>query len=282
MSAPTTQSVTVVTDSTAYLPDGVAAKYGIVVVPLHVRLGDDEFSEGVDLSTADFVDWMKKPGRRPMTSQPTPAAFAAAYDDVDAEVVSVHLSSVLSGCFGGARLASEQTATTVRVVDSRNVAMGLGFAVIAAAEAAAAGHAIDAVAEAAERAAARCRTTFYVDSLDYLRRGGRIGAARTLLGGVLSVKPLLHIVDGEIHVLERIRTASKALARLEDVAALTAGHAQIDLAVQHLAAPDRAAEVADRLRERIPGVGAVHVSELGPVVGTHVGPGTVGVVIHHR
>lgn len=282
MTPATTQAVTVVTDSTAYLPAGIAAKYGVVVVPLHVRLGEQEFAEGVDLTTSDFVDWMSTPGRRPFTSQPTPAAFAAAYDGAGDSVVSVHLSSVLSGCCGGARLAAEHSSKTVRVVDSRNVAMGLGFAVIAAAQAAAAGGGVAEVAEAAERAAARSRTTFYVDSLDYLRRGGRIGAAKSLLGGVLSVKPLLHILDGEIHVLERIRTASKALARLEDVAALTAGHAQIDLAVQHLGAADLASEVAERLRARIPGVASLQLSELGPVVGSHVGPGTVGVVVHQR
>lgn len=278
----TNQAVTVVTDSTAYLPAGLVADLGIVVVPLHVRLGEREFDEGVDLTTADFVDWIKRPGRRALTSQPSSAAFASAYAAAAESVVSVHLSSMLSGTCGAARLAAESAGKPVRVVDSRTVAMGLGFAVIAAAEAAGTGASAAVVAEAAERAAARSRTMFYVDTLEYLRRGGRIGTARSLLGGVLSVKPLLHIVDGEIAVLERIRTASKALARLEDVAALTAGHADIDLAVQHLGSPERAAEVADRLRERIPGVRSLHLSELGPVVGTHVGAGTVGVVVHQR
>jgi DegV family protein with EDD domain len=275
-----TQVVTVVTDSTAYLPEGVAERYGITIVPLHVRLGEREFSEGVDLSTAEFADWIKRPGRRALTSQPSAPAIEAAYADAGEAVVSVHLSSVLSGTCGAARLAAERADKPVRVVDSRNVAMGLGFAVIAAAAAAAGGAGLAETAEAAERAAGRSRTTFYVDSLEHLRRGGRIGAARSLLGAVLSVKPLLHIVDGEIAVLERIRTASKALARLEDVAALTAGHAEIDLAVQHLGAPERAAEVAAALRERIPNIRALHLSELGPVVGAHVGTGTVGVVVH--
>jgi fatty acid-binding protein DegV len=103
-----------------------------------------------------------------------------------------------------------------------------------------------------------------------------------LLGAVLSVKPLLHILDGEIAVLERVRTSAKAIARLEDVAALTAANGEIDLAVQHLGAADRAEHVAARLRERIPGIASVHLSELGPVVGAHVGAGTVGVVVHHR
>lgn len=273
-------AVTVVTDSTAYLPAEVVAEYGIVVIPLHVRLDDHQFQESVDLTSAEFVDWIKRPGRRALTSQPSPAAFAAAYDAAGDSVVSVHLSGLLSGTCGAARLVAEQCGKPVRVVDSRSVAMGLGFAVIAAAQAAVAGGGVADVAAAAEHAAARCRTTFYVDSLEYLRRGGRIGAAQSLLGGVLAVKPLLHILDGEIAALERIRTASKALARLEDVAALTAGHAPVDLAVQHLGAADRAAEVTERLRVRIPALRSVHLSELGPVVGAHVGPGTVGVVIH--
>lgn len=276
------QAVTVVTDSTAYLPAGVAHQYGIVVVPLHVRLGDREFEEGVDLTSAEFVDWIRRPGRRALTSQPSAAAFAAAYGEGGDAIVSVHLSSALSGTCGAARLAAEQAGKAVRIVDSRNAAMGLGFAVIAAAQAAAGGAGVAQVAEAAEHAAARSRTMFYVDSLEHLRRGGRIGTARSLLGTVLSVKPLLQIVDGEIAVLERIRTAAKALARLEDVAALTAGHAEIDLAVQHLGSAERAAAVAERLRERIPGVRSVHLGELGPVVGAHVGANTVGVVVRAR
>lgn len=277
-----TQTVTVVTDSTAYLPAGLAKRFGIEVVPLHVRLDDREFEEGVNLSAAEFVDWIRLPGHRPLTSQPSPAQFAAAYLAGGEAVVSVHMSSVLSGTCGGARLAAEHAGKPVRVVDSRNVAMGLGFAVIAAAQAAATGAGVAEVEAAANRAAARSRTMFYVDSLEQLRRGGRIGKARALLGGVLAVKPLLHIVDGEIAVLERIRTAAKALARLEDVAALTAGHADVDVAVQHLGAADRAAAVAQRLSERIPGLHSVELSELGPVVGAHVGAGTVGVVVHHR
>ncbi|MEO6713510.1 MAG: DegV family protein [Mycobacteriales bacterium] len=276
------QAVTVVTDSTAYLPDGMAERLGILVVPLHVRLADRAFQEGVDLSSAEFVDWIARPGNIAMTSQPTGADISAAYAAAPGAVVSVHMSSALSGTCGAAQLAGERAGKPVRVVDSRNVAMGLGFAVMAAAEAASRGAGLAEVAEAAERAAARSRTLFYVDSLEHLRRGGRIGTARSLLGGVLSVKPLLHILDGEIAMLERIRTSAKALARLEDVAALTAGHAEVDLAVQHLGAADRAAAVADRLTTRIPRVHSVHLSELGPVVGAHVGAGTVGVVVHQR
>ncbi len=279
----TTGAVTVVTDSTAYLPDSVVEELGIIVVPLRVQLGDDSYQEGVDLPVEKFVEWITPAGRRALTSQPSPAAFQSAYESAPGDIVSVHLSTALSGTTGAARLAGEQLPDRkFRVVDSRNIAMGLGFAVIAAATAAAEGASLKEVAVTAERAASRTRTTFYVDSLEYLRRGGRIGAARSLVGGALSVKPLLHIVDGEIAVLERIRTASRAIARLEDVAALTAGHAAVDVAVQHLGALERAEQIAERLSERIPGAESIPVSSLGPVVGTHVGPGTVGVVVHKR
>lgn len=276
--------VAVVTDSTAYLPEGVAEKYGVAVVPLQVRLGDTSHLEGVDLTSDELVSWLKVPGHRALTSQPTPAAFVAAFAAVDAdEIVSVHLSGRLSGTAGAARLAAEQVPSKqVRIVDSRNIAMGLGFAVIAAAEAATGDANAAEVAAAAEHAAQRTRTVFYVDTLEHLRRGGRVGKAAAWFGSALSVKPLLHVDDGEIAPLEKVRTSAKAIARLEEVAALTAGRATVDVAVHHLAAADRAAEVVEHLRSRIPGVQSLYESELGAVVGAHVGPGCLGVVVHQR
>ena len=123
---------------------------------------------------------------------------------------------------------------------------------------------------------------FYVDTLEHLRRGGRIGAAAALVGTALAVKPLLHVVDGRIAPLEKVRTASKALARLEDIAVQRAGDGPVDLAVHHLAAQDKAAALLDRLRARIPALVSSHVSEVGAVVGAHVGPGLLGVVVSRR
>jgi DegV family protein with EDD domain len=160
--------------------------------------------------------------------------------------------------------------------------MGLGFAVIAAAEAASSGAAADEVVAAASSTAAATTTLFYVDTLEHLRRGGRIGAAAALFGTALAVKPLLHVVDGHIAPLEKVRTASKALARLEDIAAGIAGDAPVDIAVHHLAAADKATALADRLRGRVPGLSSMHVSEVGAVVGAHVGPGLLGVVVSRR
>ena len=197
-----------------------------------------------------------------------------------AGVVSVHLSRELSGTWDAARLAAEDVdPDRVKVIDSRSAAMGLGFAVLAAAERARAGANLDDVVRAGVDTAAATVTLFYVDTLEFLRRGGRIGAAAALLGTALAVKPLLHVVDGRIVALERVRTASKAIARLAEVAVERAGSRLVDVAVQHLAAPERAEAVASVLRERVPRLRRMYISEVGAVVGAHVGPGLIGVVV---
>jgi DegV family protein with EDD domain len=278
--------VAVVTDSTAYLPEGVADKHEIGVVPLHVVLGLLNGSEGVEVSPSDVAAALTERRVQVSTSRPTPAEFAGAYRACGAScIVSVHLSGELSGTGEAARLAAADVAADgieVRVVDSRTIAMGLGFAVIAAAEAATGGADVDTVATAASDAAERTATLFYVDTLEHLRRGGRIGAAAALFGTALAVKPLLHVLDGRIAPLEKVRTTSKALARLEDLAVGLAGEAPVDVAVHHLVAPERAAALADRLRPRLPRLQSMYVSEVGAVVGAHVGPGLLGVVVFRR
>jgi DegV family protein with EDD domain len=271
--------VSVVTDSTAYLPPELAR--GITVVPLQVTMGERTALEGVDLTPAEFAGWIAGAGRRATTSQPTPAAFLSAYSSVDSdEIVAVHLSGALSGTVGAADAAGRTSGRTVRVVDSRQTGMGLGFAALAASACASAGGTLAEVAAAAERAAAATRTFFYVDTLEHLRRGGRIGAAAALVGTALSVKPLLHIADGSIAPLEKVRTSSRAIARLEELAVAEAGTSRVRIAVHHLASADRASALASRLRERLPGLDLLVVSEVGAVVGAHVGPGMLAVVVH--
>jgi DegV family protein with EDD domain len=275
--------VAVVTDSTAYLPSGVADKHEVGVVPLHVVLGERQGSEGVEVPPADVAAALGE-RRQVSTSRPTPAEFAAAFRATGAAcIVSIHLSDRLSGTGDAARTAAadvEAEGIEVRVVVSRTVAMGLGFAVIAAAEAATGGASVDEVVAAAERV--ETTTMFYVDTLEHLRRGGRIGAAAALFGTALSVKPLLHVLDGQIAPLEKVRTTSKALARLEQLAVDRAGDGPVDLAVHHLAAADKANALAERLRARVPGLQSLYVSEVGAVVGAHVGPGLLGVVVSRR
>jgi DegV family protein with EDD domain len=277
--------VAIVTDSTAALPDAFVDKYDATVVPLQVVLGSHVGAEGVDISSADVAAALSARAAV-STSRPSPQAFADAYRRLASagakEIVSVHISAGLSGTLDAARLAAAEVEVPVHVVDSRSTAMGLGFPMLAAAEAAAADEAATDVEMAAETAVAHTRTLFYVDSLDALRRGGRIGQAAALVGGALLVKPLLQVADGRIGLLEKVRTTSKALARLEDVVVADAGDAPADIAVHHLAAPDRAAQVAARLRARLPGLQTCHVSEVGAAVGAHVGVGLLGVVVHHR
>jgi fatty acid kinase fatty acid binding subunit len=277
-------SVAVVTDSTAYLPAALVERYDVEVVPLYVVLAGRSGREGSDVTPDEVARALSTRGGHVTTSRPTPGDFVAAYRgrlDAGAErIVSVHLSDELSGTGDAARLAAAQVGEhLVTVLDSRSAAMGTGFAVLAAARAAAGGADAEQVARAARETAAAVRVLFVVDTLDHLRRGGRIGSAAALLGSALAVKPVLHMVDGRVVALEKVRTSSRALHRIVQRAVDLAGSGPVGVAVHHLAAPDRAARLADQLIARLPQVRELHVSELGAAVGAHVGPGAVGVVI---
>ncbi|HEV2087136.1 MAG TPA: DegV family protein [Cryptosporangiaceae bacterium] len=280
------RGVAVVTDSTAYLPADLIARHGIDIVPLHVAVGGSAGREGIEVTPVEVASALHERRYAVTTSRPAPEELAAAYrrafDAGASGVVSVHLSATLSGTFEAASLAAADASGPVAVVDSRSTAMGLGFAVLAAAGAAEAGAELDAVRTAAESTAARTVTLFYVDTLEHLRRGGRIGAASALVGTTLAVKPILHVDGGRIVVKEKVRTASRGMARLEDLAVEAAGDRGCDLAVHHLAAADRAEGLRDRLVARLPGLGRVMVVEVGAVVGAHAGPGLGGVGVVPR
>ncbi|MDQ2792161.1 MAG: fatty acid-binding protein DegV [Pseudonocardiales bacterium] len=276
-------AVAVVTDSTAYFPAGLASRRGIRQVPLHVLVDGRHWLDGVQLGPAELV---KALARRASvsTSRPTPGEFEAVYAEAIRAgadtIVSVHMSRALSGTWESARLAAEQFGLKrVRVVDSRSTGMGLGFSVLAAAAVAADGGDLDAVYDTAERVGASCRAFFSVDTLEYLRRGGRIGSAAARVGSALSVKPLLHVDGGRVVPLEKVRTASRARARLVDLAAQAAGSAPVDLAVHHLGAAERAADLVTQLQARLPMLSECLVSEVGAAIGAHAGPGMLGVVV---
>ncbi|MGW0559748.1 DegV family protein [Streptomyces sp. NPDC003016] len=274
--------VAIVTDSTAYLPQQTMERHGITAVPLTVVIGDRAFEEGTEISARSLALALQK-RRSVTTSRPSPEVFAAAYraaaEAGATGIVSLHLSSEFSGTYDAAVLAARDAPVPVRVVDTGMVAMALGFCALSAAEAADAGGTVDEAVAAAEKRAAGTSAYFYVDTLDYLRRGGRIGAAQALLGSALAVKPLLELDGGRIEMLEKVRTASKAIARLEEIVAERAQARSVDIAVHHLAAPERAERLAGRLRERLPGLAELHVSEVGAVIGAHTGPGLLGVVV---
>jgi DegV family protein with EDD domain len=276
--------VAVVTDSTAYLPAEVVDRYGIEVVPLYVTLPGRSGREGRDIGPQDVARVLGTRGAKVSTSRPTTGDFVAAYrrclDGGADRVVSVHLSAELSGTSDAARLAAAQIGEhVVTVLDSRCTAMGTGFAVLAAARAAAAGATAQEVAAAARTSAEATHVFFVVDTLEHLRRGGRIGSAAAILGSALAVKPVLHMADGEVVPLEKVRTSGRALNRLVQRAVEAAGEGPALVAVHHLAAPERADRLAAELRERLPDLGELYVSELGAAIGAHVGPGAVGIVV---
>ncbi|MCB0895301.1 MAG: DegV family protein [Nocardioidaceae bacterium] len=281
--------VAIVTDSTASLPPEVAAAHGLVVVPLQVVIGATVYDEGADGATPELVAAALREWKPVSTSRPSPAALLEVYEKAAAagatEIVSVHLSGEMSGTFESAQLAAREASVRVLPVDSRQVGIATGFAALSAAEVVAAGGSADDAAAAAERRAAASVSLFYVDTLEYLRRGGRIGAAAALLGGALAVKPLLQIEDGRVASLERVRTAGRALARLEELAVNAAADHQVDVGVAHLANPERAGQLAERLAERLEAnldEREVWCGELGAVLGAHVGPGMIAVCVSPR
>ena len=279
----------VVTDSTASLPPEVALARGIVVVPLQVVIGATVYDEGAEGATPELVAQALKDFRPVSTSRPAPAALLEVYEkaasDGADEVLSIHLSGDMSGTHESALLAAKDSSVPVTVVDSRQVGVATGYAALSAADVLDAGGSVAEAADAARARADLATALFYVDTLEYLRRGGRIGAAAALLGGALAVKPLLRIEDGRVANLERVRTSARALSRLEDLIVEAAGEQEIDLCVSHLANPDRAADLAARLGERLAANldgREVWCGELGAVLGAHVGPGMVAACVAPR
>ncbi|MCZ7418499.1 DegV family protein [Verrucosispora sp. WMMA2121] len=277
--------VAVVTDSTAYLPPELVREHRLTVVPLTVVLAGVEGLEGVETFPADATRALRARRVSVSTSRASPEQFSRTYRELLAAgaegVVSVHLSAGLSGTVEAAELAAADLGDRVSVVDSRSCGMGLGFPAIAAARAAARGADLAGVRAAAAAAVGRTSIHFYVDTLEFLRRGGRINAAEALLGTALSVKPILHMPEGRIVLRDKVRTASRGMARLVDLAVEAADDGPVDLAVHHLDAPQRAEQLVDTLTARLGDrLRDTYVSEAGAAVAVHVGPGLACVVIH--
>jgi fatty acid kinase fatty acid binding subunit len=284
------RTVALVTDSTAMLPPETVEKRDLTVVPLQVVVGTTPYDEGVDPdATPAMIAEALRAGTPVSTSRPTPAVFLETYQRAAeagaAEVLSVHLSGEMSGTWESAELAARESPIPVRTVDTRQLGAATGFAVLAAADTLDGGGSSEEAADAAMARAGGTTSLFYVDTLEYLRRGGRIGAAAALLGSALSVKPLLEIADGRIATREKVRTSARALSRLEDLAVTAAGRSEVDVAVAHLDASDRAEALAARLRSRLADNLVdrdLALGEVGAVIGAHVGPGMVAVVVSPR
>jgi DegV family protein with EDD domain len=280
--------VAVVTDSTSSLDPADAARADISIIPLQVVIGEISRPES-EVRPWEVAGALRE-GRQVSTSRPAPEVIEKTYSELaeagyDA-IVSVHLSSKISGTCSAAQVAAASVDIPINVVDSMTLAMAEGYAVLTGAEVARSGAAADEVVSTVRRRAAASTTYFYVDSLEYLRRGGRIGTAAAMLGSVLAVKPLLTVADGEIRPYERVRTESKALTRLValSLTALeqaSAAHGVVDVAVHHLDNPDGAHRLLDRLSGRVQ-IGDIVISEVSAVLGVHVGPGTLGIVVSPR
>ena len=271
-------SVHVVTDSACDLPPESIAGKAITVVPLSIRFGGDEFVDRQDLTPAEFWSKVKASPVLPETAAPPPGAFEKAYRDAIAQgadgVVCITLSGDLSATYESAELAARNVGDIpVRVVDSKSITMGLGFAVLAAAEAAEAGKGVDDVAGAAEDLIPRTHVYGCLDTLDNLKKGGRIGGAQAFLGSLLSIKPIINISSGSVEEEAKQRTRAKSLKYLADKVK-AAGEVE-RLAVMSGAATD-VDQLIDLLAEQFPRDQIV-VGEIGAVIGTHGGPGVVGV-----
>jgi DegV family protein with EDD domain len=276
--------VAIVTDSTSYLPPGVAEREGVTIVPLYIVFGSDRTVPETDITDYDaFFDELRSAEALPTTSQPSVGDFRAAYEPLLAEgrqIVSVHISGGLSGTPEAARQAKESLerdgvgGERIQVIDSTTAAGGLGFMVLAAAKAARDGK--DAEQVAAHVAAARkeLKLWFAIDTLEFLRRGGRIGAASAWIGSTLKVKPIL-TVENEMTPVERVRTSGRAFERMVEYLQQARDSNADAWSVQHISAPDQAGALVERGRGLF-GTEPTILSELGPVLAAHTGPGLLG------
>ena len=270
-------STRIVTDSVADLPPALAETLGITVVPQLVQFGAEGFRDRVDLSADQFYARLAQSRDLPTTAAAAPGQFAQVYAGRLAEggeVVSLHVAAGLSGVYNAARIGASEFEGRVHLFDSRSVTMGQGWLAVHAGRAAQDGASALEVVDLCDRLAPRVRVWALLDTLEFLQRGGRIGAAQAFVGSLLQFKPILLIQDSAVHPSERVRTLRKALDRLVEL--VKAAGPATDLAILHAAAPELAAEVGRRLADHHPADRMV-VSEVGPVVGVHAGPGAVGV-----
>ena len=272
------RKIAVVTDSTADLTPEMVEELGVTVVPLRVIFGNEAYREGVDITTEEFYERLVKSRQLPTTSAPSLGDFQEVYERLLKEadgIISIHISSKLSGTTKVAETARQSVAKPERitVVDSLAVSIGMGFVIMEAVEAARAGAKLAEVKAAAESAVKGLHTRFMLDTLEYVRRGGRIGRARAYLGTLLSVKPIISIREGELYPEERVRTRARGLERLIQWAVR---HQNVKrAAVGHSTTADEAESIRERLAMAFPNV-KVHLVRFGPVLGTHGGPGIVG------
>lgn len=276
-------AIQVVTDSGADLGPELRRREGLHVVPLTITFGEQEFRDGVDLTPEAFYERLSRAegASLPRTTQPSPADFEAVYRALVAQgspVLSIHLSSRLSGTYQSAVLAAREVGGEVYVVDSRSASFGIGLMVLEALRLAEAGMAAPAIRDRIEELRRQTEIFFSVDTLEFLQRNGRIGRAQAFVGGLLNVKPILRLVDGVVHPVERVRTRARAFERLVSHGVEAAGGRPVRVGVLHGNAPEAAGQLAEALKGRLQ-VEELYVAPLGATIGTHAGPGTLGFVL---
>ncbi len=277
-----TTRVAIVTDSTADLPAKLRERLGITMVPLNVHIGDDTYLDQIDLTTPRFMELLAHGGDFPSTSQPSAGAFELVFRDLARthdEVVCILLSARLSGTVQSANMAAEAVSDVIRVevVDSLSASLGCGFQVLHAHRLAVDGMSAEQIAGRLRSQTNRYHAIFFVETLDHVRRGGRIGKAASLLGSFLQLKPLLRIDEGQVVPFERTRTRSKATGALVDFAENLAGVERV--CVLYNTTPGDAEALHNRVARLASHESEVQLALLGPVLSTHVGPGTLGLAI---
>ena len=275
-------AVKIVTDSTSDIPPELAEEFGVAVVPPMIFFGAEGFKDGVDITKDEFFHRLTTGGVMPTTAQPSVGDFLEVYRplaEVGHDIVSVHLSSKLSGTVNSARLAAQEMPdATVEIVDTGLASVGVTLAVKAAVDAVAGGASAAETAEAARKAAEETEVFFVLDTLEYLRRGGRIGGAQAALGSLLSLKPVLRLVDGEVQTSEKVRTRGKALQRMRDIATEIAPcH---DAAILHRAEQGEVDAMAQHLAQLTDE--PVIVGDVGAAIGSHTGPGVIGFALRKK
>jgi len=270
-----------VTDSTAYIPQELRVKYDMHVIPLKICIQDTTRNEEGDITKEEFYRLLADVSTAPTTSQPAVGEFLALYkplvENEGDEVISIYISEGISGTVPNAQMAAQQVAPgRIHVVDSRTSAGGLMILVLAAGEAIAAGKSVDEVLAMLDRMVDESCAYFMVEDLAYLHKGGRINTASRFLGTLLSIKPILYMHEGKIQALDKTRTSARARRRVLDEVAGKLGDRPAHVVVAHIQAAEAAEEMVQRARERL-NCATVYMQEVGPVIGTHVGPGFLGI-----
>jgi DegV family protein with EDD domain len=274
--------VAIVTDSTAYIPDEILKKYSITVTPQILIWGDETFQDGVDIQPNEFYRKLETAKIMPTTSQVAIVTMKATFEHLlesGYDILGIFISTKLSGTMQSATQAREmlpKAAERIIVVDSNTTAMAMGFHVLAAARAAISGAGLKECQQLAEEAQKHSGVYFVVDTLEFLRRGGRIGGAQALLGSALNLKPLLELRDGRIEAVEKVRTKGKAVNRMIDlVVEKVAGRTPVRLATLHANVESEAKSALDAAAARLNPIEQI-LASVSPVIGSHAGPGTIG------